>query len=101
MQLLLRHRKISRADVFHRVELHLLEPHDLRVHPHVAMRRPGAVHISRFELLQLLHLRVVDGIGEIVAVHPPHVCLASLIIELLHLELPRFVQVDRLLVQRR
>ena len=42
MHFLLRHRQFSSTDILERIELDLLEPHDLPVHTHVAMRPAGA-----------------------------------------------------------
>ena len=94
--------QIASADVLHRVKLDLLEPHHLAIQAHIAMRRLRARHLygRRLELLQLLDLRVVDGIGEIIGIDAAHVRLAAFVIEALHLILPRLVQVDRLFVQR-
>ena len=94
----LRHGEISRAHILKRVEPDFLESHHLRVHPHITVHRMRAIDIARFELLQLLHLRVIDGVGEIIAVHAPHIGLAPFIIELLHLVLTRLVQINRLFV---
>jgi len=42
MHFLLRHRQFSSTDILERIELDLLESHDLPVHTHVAMRPAGA-----------------------------------------------------------
>ncbi len=83
-----------------RVKLDLLESHDLPVHPHIAMRCSAVSSRLGFELPQRLHLRVVDRVGVIIAIHPLHVRLALFVIEPLHVELLRFVQINRFFVQR-
>ena len=101
VHLLFRHRQIPGAGVFQRVKLHFLEAHHLPVHAHVAVGRARAAgHLRRFKFLQLLDLRVVDRVREIVAVHLPHVRLSPHVVETLHLILAGFVQIDRLFVER-
>ncbi len=58
------------------------------------MRRPRAVDIARLELFQLFDLRVIDGVGKVIAIHAAHVGFAAFVIELLHLILARFMQID-------
>ena len=100
MHLLFGHGEVAGAHVLQRVELDLLEPHDLPVHAHLAVDGPCAGERDGVELFQHLHLRVVDGVGEVVALDPPHEGFAGLVVEPLHLVLARLVQVDGLLVQR-
>ncbi len=100
VHLLLGHREVARADVLVRVELDLLEADDLPVHAHVAVGRARARERRGIELLEHLDLRVVDGVGVVIALDAAHVSLAPFVVELLHLVLPRLVQVDGLLVQR-
>ena len=63
------------------------------------MQQIGAVQIRALELVQNLHLGVVDRIGEIVAVDTADKCFAAIVIELLYLILPGVVKVDRLFMQ--
>ena len=44
---------------------------------------------ARLELVQLLHLRIVDGVGEVVRIHLPYIGFAAFIIEAFHLVLAR------------
>ena len=43
------------------------------------------------ELFEHLYLRVVDGVRIVIAIHPPHVCFALLVVEALHVILAGFV----------
>ena len=90
---------------------HPADPHDFAVGREVVGRvaddadvpvlppRPG--QRLAFKHLEHFHLRVVDGIRVIVAVHLFNVCLAFFVIEALDVILARLVQIDGLLVQRR
>ena len=100
VHLLLGHRQLPRPDVLPRIKLDLLEPDDLPVHPHVAMHALARSHHRRaLEFTQRLHLRVIDRIGIVIAIHALHISLALFEIEALHMELFRLVQIDRLLMQ--
>ena len=101
MHLLLGHGQLARADVFQRVEFDLFEADNLASHTHFAMAAAGARgDLGGIELLENLHLRVVNSIGEVVAVHAADVGFALVVIEALDMKLARFVEVDGFFVQR-
>jgi len=51
------------------------------------------------DLFQHFHLAVLDGVGVVIALDAAHISFPALVVEALHLELPRLVQVNGLLVQ--
>ena len=59
-----------------------------------------AVHLGALVLVQDLHLCVIDRIREVVAIDATHVSFPPVVIEALHLILPRIVKIDCLFVQR-
>jgi hypothetical protein len=54
---------------------------------------------SLIEYVENLHLRVVNRIGEVIAVDAPHVRFPAVVVEPFHLILPRFMEVDCFLVE--
>ncbi len=65
------------------------------------MRPLGARQLRRSKLPQHLDLRVIDGVGKIIAFHVPHVGFAFFVVKAFDVILAGFVQINRLLVERR
>src|SRR5579872_177927 len=100
VHLLLGHREISGAHVFHGVELHFLEPDNLAIQTDIAVSSASHSDVARLEFFELLHLRVVDRVGEVIRIDRPDVSFAALVVEALHLILTGFMKIDRFFVQR-
>src|SRR5437762_13540803 len=89
MHFLLRYRQFSGTDILERIELDLLEAHDLPVHAHIAMHAAGALRsitsctpdFFTGNLRQRLDHRVVDGIGEDIALSLAYVGFSIVVIE--------------------
>ena len=64
------------------------------------MRPLGAVEAAAPKFAEDLHLRVVDGVGKVIALHLPHICFMLRIIETFHVILAGFVQINGFLVER-
>src|ERR1035441_7698457 len=89
--------QLSRAHVLVRKELDFLETDDLGPHQHVAVRsRCRASDTLLLGNLEYPHLRVADGVGEVVHVHALHVGLALAKIKSLDVVLLTLMNVDRL-----
>ena len=99
MHLLLGHRQIAGPNILQRVKLYLLESDNLPVHAHISVAGPRQLNRPLVDLLQHLHLRVIDRVRKVIAIDAPHKSLALFIVEFLDLILPRLVQINRLLMQ--
>ncbi len=100
VHLLLRHVELAGADVFHGVELDLLEAHDLARDADIAVHAARAVLRSALHFFEHLDLRVIDRVGVVIAIHALDVGLALVVVEALDVELARLVEVDGFFVER-
>src|SRR5258708_18989869 len=102
MHLVLRQFELSGTDVLVGEELDLLEPDDLRPYQNIAIRTTcRSENALLFGDFKDSHLRVEDGVREIIHVHPLHICFSLIEIYALDVVLLSLMDVDPLRMNRR